>query len=223
MLKINCIYLLGVSMSKEQNVVEFYVLCNKLKHIIRSGWKAWNVKADRLESIAEHIFGVQMLAIAMWSEYKYDIDLKKVLFMLAMHETEEILIGDLTIFDVDNETKKRMGHEAVAKVLGNLANKEFLQNIIIEFDERKTPEAIFAYQCDKLECDLQCKLYDEQGCVDLKSQKDNKYLKNENVQKLIYDNDSWSKAWLKFGQHLYKYDENFLKISNYIMDKNITK
>mgnify|MGYP003307729239 FL=1 len=66
-------------MIREKNVVDFYVLCNTLKNVVRSGWKIWNVKKERLESIAEHIFGTQMLAVAMWSEYGYDIDLKKVL------------------------------------------------------------------------------------------------------------------------------------------------
>ena len=65
-------------MSKEQNIIEFYLVCNKLKNIIRTGWKNWNVKKERLESVAEHIFEVQMLAIAMYSEYQYDIDRTKV-------------------------------------------------------------------------------------------------------------------------------------------------
>ena len=77
-------------MNKEKNVINYYVLCNKLKNVIRTGWLDWNVTRDRVESIAEHIFGVQMLAIAMKSEYEYDIDLTKVIFMLAIHELEEI-------------------------------------------------------------------------------------------------------------------------------------
>ena len=81
-------------------MVKFYVLCNKLKDIVRTGWKNWGVKRERVESIAEHIYGTQMLAIAMWSEYKYDINLTKVLSMLALHELEETKIGDLTLFDM---------------------------------------------------------------------------------------------------------------------------
>ena len=68
-------------MSKEQNVVNYYVLCNKLKNLIRTGWKDWHVQKERIESVAEHIYGVQMLAIAMQSEYEYNIDLKKVIFV----------------------------------------------------------------------------------------------------------------------------------------------
>ena len=94
-------------MRKEENVLKYYVLCNKLKNTIRTGWKDWNVERDRLESVAEHIFGVQMLAIAMKSEYKYDIDIMKVIFMLKVHELEEIYIGDLTQFQITKEEKEK--------------------------------------------------------------------------------------------------------------------
>ena len=59
-------------MSKEQNIVNYYVLCNRLKDVIRSGWGYFKVNRKRVESVAEHIYGVQMLAIAMKSEYEYD-------------------------------------------------------------------------------------------------------------------------------------------------------
>ena len=90
-------------MNKAKNVIDFYVLTNKLKNVIRTGWKNWNVCRDRIESVAEHIYGVQMLAIAIDSEYDYNLDLKKVLYMLAIHELEEIYIGDLTQFEISKE------------------------------------------------------------------------------------------------------------------------
>lgn len=202
-------------MSKESNVIRYYVFCNKLKNIVRTGWKDWQVKRERLESVAEHIYGVQMLAIAMKSEYEYDIDLEKVLFMLAVHELEEILIGDLTLFDISKEEKEKMGHEAVEKVLEGLMEKEKIQSLIIEFDERKTKEADFAYHCDKLECDLQAKIYDEEGCVDLNNQQGNKSFTTPEVQNLLKSNKTWSGMWLDFGQKRYNYDENFKRVSNY--------
>lgn len=52
-------------MKKEQKVLNYYVICNRLKDVIRTGWKDWNVKRDRIESVAKHIYSVQMLAIAM--------------------------------------------------------------------------------------------------------------------------------------------------------------
>lgn len=208
-------------MSKEQNVINYYVLCNKLKDVIRTGWINWNVQRERIESIAEHIFGVQMLAIAMKSEYQYDVDIIKVIFMLAIHELGETIIGDLTQFQISKKEKEKLEHEAVHNILSSLIDGEQIEKLFLEFDSHKTPEALFAYQCDKLECDLQSKLYDEENCVDLKKQNSNHSLKNEKVQKLLKSETSWSTMWLKFGQQLYSYDNNFKAVSNYAMANNI--
>jgi len=93
--------------------------------------------------------------------------------------------------------------------------------LFFEFDAGKTKEAKFAYQCDKLECDLQCKLYDEEGCVDLNDQDINKSITNSKVQELLNNNCSWSEMWLKFGQDRYPYDKNFTSISNYTLNNKI--
>ena len=210
-------------MSKEESVVNYYVLCNKLKNIIRTGWKDWSVQKERVESIAEHVFGVQMLAIAMKSEYQYDVDIMKVIFMLAIHELGESLIGDLTQFQITKEAKEKIEHEAVHKILNGLLDGKKIEDLFLEFDARETKEAIFAYQCDKLECDLQSKLYDEEGCVDLEKQDDNSTFKNARVQELLKNGASWSTMWIKYGQQVYPYDNNFRAISNYVMDNNISK
>ena len=209
-------------MKREQNVVEFYVLCNRLKNIVRTGWKDWGVNRERVESIAEHIYGVQMLAISMWSEYEYNIDIKKVLTMLAIHELEETIIGDLTQFQIDRKKKEELGHKAVKKILSQLIRGYSLEELILEFDERKTPEAKFAYQCDKLECDLQCKIYDEENCVNLNNQEYNKTAKNESVKKLLDSGMTWSEMWMTFGQQKYPYDENFIAVSDYAINTPIT-
>ena len=204
----------------EKNVIEYYVLCNKLKRVIRTGWQDWNINSDRIESVAEHIYGTQMLAISMYSEFNYDIDLSKVLYMLSVHELEEIIIGDLTIFQIDKEEKKKIGHEAVEKILGNLKNKKEIMDLVLEFDERETPEAKFAYQCDKLECDLQARLYDLSGCADLTLQNNN-MLNNPKVHDLLGKGYSFSEMWIKFGQTNHPYDENFIKVSNYALEHDI--
>ncbi len=207
---------------KEQNVIEYYVLCNKLKNIIRTGWIDWKVKRDRIESVAEHIYGTQMLALAIYSEYKYEIDIKKVILMLALHELEEIKIGDLTPFQITKEEKKKIGHNAVKEIIQNLNIKEDIEQLIIEFDERTTKEALFAHHIDKLECDLQCKLYDEEKCVDINNQEGNKTYHNKKVQEYLKKEKSWSNMWLEFSQNRYNYDKNFKSISNYIKENNIS-
>lgn len=210
-------------MSKEENVIKYYVMCNKLKNVIRTGCKIWNVERERVESVAEHIFGVQMLAIAMKSEYEYDIDIMKVVFMLAVHELGEIVIGDLTMFEISKEEKAKREKEAVHKILCGLLDGKEIENLFTEFDSHSTKEAMFAYQCDKLECDLQSKLYDEEGCVDLNKQESNDLLENELVKKLLSEEKSWSGMWLRFGQTVYPYDDNFKDVSKYALNNSISK
>lgn len=208
-------------MTKEENVINYYVICNRLKNVIRTGWKNWNVQRERIESVAEHIFGVQMLAIAMKSEYQYEVDIMKVIFMLAVHELGETIIGDLTQFQISKNDKEKLEHEAVNKILSGLLDGNQIEQLFLEFDAHNTKESIFAYQCDKLECDLQSKLYDEEGCVDLNKQDGNDTLKNQRVQELLKNGVSWSTMWLKFGQQVYPYDNNFKAVSNYAINNDI--
>ena len=208
-------------MTKEQNVINYYVLCNKLKNVVRTGWLDWNVQRERIESIAEHIFGVQMLAIAMKSEYNYDIDIMKVIYMIAIHELGETIIGDLTEFQISRKEKEKIEHEAVHNILSSLIDGEQIEKLFLEFDSHKTKEALFAYQCDKLECDLQCKLYDLEGCVDLNHQEKNATANNEVVKKILEEGKSWSDMWLEYGQQKYPYDENFMSVSHYVKDNYI--
>lgn len=209
-------------MSKEQNVITYYMICNKLKNVIRTGWKDWNVKRERIESVAEHVYGVQMLAIAMHSEYGYDdVDIQKVIFMIAVHELGETIIGDLTQFQISKVEKEKIEHEAVHRILKDLMNGKQIEELFLEFDSHKTKEAMFAYQCDKLECDLQCKLYDQENCVDLNDQSSNATFTNKHVQELLQAGNSWSDMWMKFGQEVYPYDENFKAVSNYAIEYGV--
>lgn len=208
-------------MLKEQNVINYYLTCNKLKNLIRTGWKDWNVQRERVESVAEHVYGVQMLAIAMYSEFEYDLDIQKVIYMLAIHELGETIIGDLTPFQIAKEEKEKIEHEAVHNILKDLINGEQIEKLFLEFDAHETKEALFAFQCDKFECDLQCKLYDQENCVDLKNQKTSRAIKNEKVQEMLKEGKSWSTMWLENDQNAYPYDENFIAVSNYVIENGL--
>lgn len=208
-------------MNKEKKVINFYLLCNKLKNVIRTGWIDWNVQRNRVESIAEHVYGVQMLALAIYNEYKYKIDIQKVIYMLAIHEIGETIIGDLTAFDISKEEKVKKEHEAVHRILSEILDAKEIEDLFLEFDAHETAEAKFAYQCDKLECDIQCKIYDEEKCVDVTKQDGNKSFTNGEVKELLESNKSWSQMWLEYGRNHYPYDENFISISKFIEENDI--
>ena len=97
-----------------------------------------------------------------------------------------------------------------------------IKEFIYEFDERKTKEAIFAYHCDKLECDLQCKIYDEENCVDMNNQINNPIYNNKEIQAIINNkNISWSSMWLTYDRSKFLDDDNFVKVLDYVKDNKI--
>lgn len=209
-------------MNKASRVVNFYVLTNKLKNVVRTGWLNWHVSSKRVESVAEHIYGVQMLALAMYSEYEYDIDIKKVIFMLAIHELEEVIIGDLTHKQITVEEKKKIGHEAVEKILAGLRSGEEIKELIYEFDERQTEEAKFAYHCDKLECDLQCKLYDEGGFVKLEDQLESDNHRDDVMESIRNGESTWSYNWMNYDRPKYEDDDMFMEVLDFAITNDIS-
>ena len=194
------------------NVIEFYKIAVILKQIIRSGWKQWNVKQERLESVAEHVYGTCMLAIAMASEFDYNIDIKKVVMMMAIHELEETVIPDITPFDgISEEEKMRMGHEAIVKVLSPLASSDTLINLIIEFDSRATNEARFAYQCDKLECDLMSIMYDRQENISFTDATE-RVTNSQRLNDMYESGEAKTMADFFYLHDKEKYDQNFMTV-----------
>lgn len=207
--------------NKIKNIMSFYALCSKLKDTIRKGPLTWNANRKRIESVAEHIYGVQMLAISIYYQFNYKLDLNKVIYMLAIHELEEIEIGDLAFYETTKEDKLEKGKNATDLILKDLVGKEEISKLLDEYNERKTEEAIFAYHCDKLECDVQMKLYDQEGCFDLNNQPNNPIIDLPSVKKVLYSENSISNAWIEFDRSKFEDDPVFIEIINWLKDNNI--
>ena len=151
------------------NIINFYIIANRLKEKIRTGWQEIEVSSQRLESVAEHIYGCLMLAIAIDSEYKLNLDMYKVLKMISLHELEETIMKDYTVRDnITKEEKIKRGKECVIKATEGMIKQDEIVRLLDEFNERLTKESIFCYHIDKIECDFQAKIYDLRGQFDLK-------------------------------------------------------
>lgn len=206
---------------KIETTINYYKLCNKLKDTIRKGPIVWNAKRKRIESVAEHIYGVQMLALSIYYQFGYELDIMKVIYMLAIHELEEIEIGDLAFFETTKEEKLIKGKEATDYILKDFLGKSEITLLLDEYNERQSTEAIFAHHCDKLECDIQMKLYDQEGCFDLNNQLNNPIINNPDVKKVLDSEKSISNAWIEFDRSKYEDDKNFIEIINYLKDNEI--
>lgn len=210
---------------KLKNAMRFYLLATQLKYKIRSGWdeKHWNVSKERIESVAEHVYGTCILAISLDSEFECHIDVNKVIKMLVVHELGEVIIGDITPFDnVSKEEKLRREHEAIIKVIGDLVKKDELIALLHEFDERKTKESIFAYHCDKLEADIQSKVYQDRGCHHSLDAQENNVVFNNSIAQQIVANGAKTAfdIWYEWDKHIYADDEVFAQMLDFVKNHN---
>ena len=223
-------------MSKNKSYYD--MVYDKLSSIIRTGFVNWQVTGPRLEDDLEHIFGTQMLAIAMlnyfYEEYQH-LDLSKILLILANHEIGEVKYGDYTPYDKQKDdvqseynavlktTSNVIGGNRFAKLFldfecNSIKRKRVLKkdNPDMIFDPLKTDNSEFAFYCDKMQCDLKSKYYeiDYPNCVNLDHQHHNPaILYSKAVRDLIAEGNAWSDMWLKVDYINYPYDECFKSIS----------
>ena len=185
--------------NKYKEVVKYYIANSRLKDKNRSGWDKnhWNIKSSRIERIAEHIVSTMYLALAMESEIDYNetldfnrnIDIDEIIKILSIHEIGETIIGDITPFDgITPEQKAEIEFKAVQELLKNLTDKKELLDLFTTFETKNSPEAQFAYLCDKMEADLQSKYYqDTYQHRSLSDQETNKVINLEITKKLIQE------------------------------------
>ena len=206
---------------KIKSILEYYLSTTYLKDVPRTGWLNWKVKRDRIENVPDHIFGTTQLAYAFWSEFDIPVNIDRVIAILTFHETEEPVIGDIPLVHELKKYKKEMGAIAVTSLTENMAKKNYVRSLIQEFEEQKTPEARFAKFIDKLECDIQSKIYDEEDTVDLSDQEDNASSHVPLVEQLLKEGKSFSEMWMGFGRQTYGYPEEFESTSEYAERENL--
>lgn len=142
--------------------------------------------------------------------------------MLVLHEIEEVEIGDLTPFDdVTKEEKRKIGKEAVENILKNLNKKIKYIELIEEFEKMETKESIFAKMCDKLEADIQCKIYTEEKSLNINKKENEQLLKHKSVEKL-YQNGAKTIAELFIeSDRLMLTDTVFEQILDFVKGNNL--
>jgi putative hydrolase of HD superfamily len=144
--------------------VQAYFEFNHLKQLYRQGWLRRGVPPERCESVAEHSFGVAVLALWLAESYAPELDIGKVIRMALLHDFGEIYAGDIIPSDpVTTEQKAQIEVESITQVLGKLPLGESYVKLWQEFEAGASPEAQFVRQIDRLEMGLQAAVYRSQG------------------------------------------------------------
>ncbi|HEX7975038.1 MAG TPA: HD domain-containing protein [Anaerolineales bacterium] len=148
-------------------LLEAYFEFNHLKQLYRQGWLQRGLPKDRCESVAEHTFGVAVLAFFLAEAHFPELDAGRVLRLALLHDFGEIFAGDIIPGDaVPAAEKHRLERQAVVRVFGKLAHGERYLALWEEYEQEGTAEARFVHQVDRLEMALQASVYAMQGMVD---------------------------------------------------------
>jgi len=139
-------------MSDLAKQIEFLLEIEKLKLVNRFNRV---VGGARPENSAEHSWHLAVMALLFCQhpDHKH-LDHLKILKMVLIHDIVEIDCGDAFLYDEKRRQENAMTEQqAATRIFGLLPNDEGseLRNLWQEFEDRKTPEALFAASLDALQ------------------------------------------------------------------------
>ncbi len=194
------------------NVIEFYIMANNLKKVVRTGWVEVGIPNEKVESVADHIYGSLILSLAIIYEKKLDVDVEKIFKMILIKELYKgVSNKEESIISSNKADNKK---ELVERVLSKLATSGELLSIYDEYDSQNTKEAKFAKQVCKLESDIQAKIYEKNGDFTIENAKEDIENYPEDVKSQITEIKHASDGWLIFDRVYY--DDFFMNFSKEI-------
>jgi len=146
-----------------------YLQAIHLKRLFRQGWLKRGVAESDCESVADHSFGVALLAlIAPLPSYAEprSFDRGRAVLLAVAHELGEVYAGDITPVDgVSKEEKHRLELESMERVIEGLdeATAASVRALWEEFETGESAEARFVKELDRLEMGMQAAVYKAEG------------------------------------------------------------
>ncbi len=132
-----------------KGIIQFLQIAEQLKNTLRSA----HTSNGRQESVAEHTWRLCLLAVVLDGHYP-QMDFKRLIKMLVIHDLGEIVNGDIPAIEqdpsVDKSEAERLDFQQVVAPLHEEVQQEFL-SIYDEYNEAVSPEAKLAKALDKIE------------------------------------------------------------------------
>lgn len=131
--------------------IEFIVELDKMKSILR---QTSLIEEDKREDDAQHSWHIAVMTMVLNEYANEELDDKKVIKMLLIHDIVELYAGDTFCYDKKgNKDKRERELLAADKIFGMLKEEKALEFRALwdEFEEMETPEALFAASMDRLQ------------------------------------------------------------------------
>ncbi|HUR68331.1 MAG TPA: HD domain-containing protein [Candidatus Thermoplasmatota archaeon] len=147
----------------DPGTLEFMRRAIALKDQMRRGWQRVGIK--RPESVADHSWGVALLALAA-AEERPHLDRARLLELAITHDLAEAILGDLIPGEYAHKGEKIARERRALEDLVDTLPLPLRSRLLARFEELAsdaTPEAHLVHQLDKLEMALQAERYHSQG------------------------------------------------------------
>ena len=198
-----------------KNIINFYLEANNLKNVIRTGWQEVGIPKEKVESVADHIYGTSILALAIIEETNLKLNAEKVLKMILVKELAKAVSNYEQSIVTSNKKEDYKG--LTESILNRLNNNSNIFAIFDEYEAKESEEAKFVYKVCKLESDLQAKIYEMNGDFTIENALED--IKNypEDIKEKIGEVKKSSDGWITFDREYYD-DELFISLSKEIQE-----
>jgi putative hydrolase of HD superfamily len=131
--------------------IEFALELDKLKQVVR---RTPLLDGSRTETVAEHCWQVALMAVVLGGHAGPAVRIDRVVRMLLIHDLVEIDAGDTFLYDEAAEQSKHDRELRAAERIFGLLPADLRQELYAlwqEFEQRQTPDALFAAGLDRLQ------------------------------------------------------------------------
>jgi len=143
---------------RADTLLGFLALADRLKTVERRGRVVLPDGSTRRETSAEHCWHLALMAVLLQRDLGFEVDLARVLTMIALHDLVEIEAGDTFAYDAAGRATQAVREEAAAEIVFGALPPDLgppMRALWEEFEAGVTPEARVAMACDRTQGFLQ--------------------------------------------------------------------
>ena len=145
-------------------LLEVILECNELKVIPRMGWRVRGIRNG--ESVAEHSYGVALIALLLADRMEIEVDREKLLMLALLHDLPEYMLGDIhapATRILGEDVKEAAEERILTQLFDRVDGGDQYVRLWKEFANRSSVEGRLIRAIDKLEMFTQAFRYEREG------------------------------------------------------------
>lgn len=162
-----------------QKEAKFFLTYDMLGDLKRSGPVQWQVNRPRTEDLKDHVLDLIVMIKLLRPHLPIDIDMFKIIDYAIVHDSEEVITGDITGFEgVTSDDKKRVSKIAMDYLINEYHNIMNYEESMTDYKGRNDIEAKIVYMLDKISHCIPFLKYDYESKIDMDNPKVIETLRN---------------------------------------------